>query len=1026
MELSQKSISVTSYNPTGLGLGAINFIDTLLLYSNILCLQEHFLQDSGDKKHSNTNKLRKSFPHHDMFITPAYKETNRVCRGRAKGGLATIWHPSLTKYVSKIKCENFRLQGTKFSFPSGSLLIVNSYFPCDPRKEDFDDHELLALLADLNNLIDNANCLSVLLAGDMNSHFARNTRFTNTIKNYFDDKNLKIFWETPNNKIQDVDYTHMFVSDRTTSFSTIDHFVSNFRVFDATTEAGVHHDAQNPSNHSPIYVKIDVGQLKTNVETCHSASRTSWAKASDEAKAAYTQSVATKLNALAIPECVYCTNLHCVEHGDQIENYTLNVLEKIEAAAKESLAMVGGSKSSRTKKQVCMVPGWNDHVKPFYEESKFWHSIWVSSGKPSSGDLLNIMRYSKHQYKYALRRVQRASNKIQDDKFLAEVLKGGGNIFKEIKKYRGKVTKCSSTVDGEVGAHNIAGHFADIYGKLYNQGEQGQKIINMQESLNRKISGRDMYDVNRITENVIKLGLKRMKGNKSDAIFDFQSNCLINGPSEIVTHLTNMIRMFVTHGEVPSIILVCTLLPLVKDNLGDLTQSDNYRAIAAGCQLLKLLDIVILILEGEKLGCSQLQFGFQPKASTTMCSWAVTAVIDQYNRQGSVVYGCTMDLSKAFDMVEWLELFNVLNSRNVSPVFLRTLLFIYTNQSCNVKWNGSLSDRFNVANGVRQGAVSSPILFSIYIDDLFSVLRQSGLGCWLNGAFLGCFGYADDLLLLSASRSGLQSMVDICSEFMRKKSLKFSTHLNPAKSKTKCIIFSKKPKDRVNVIPVKLNGDSLPWVGEIKHLGNILECDNSMKRDITVKRAKFIGKVNSLAQEFFYASPSILINILNIYCTSFYGSGLWDMFSSDCQRLYTAWNVTVRHSWSVPNTTHKYLIEGISGSLHPKVMLASGYTSFVRYLLSSPKYFIRVLASSTSIDLRTVMGTPLRKISRECSYSLESLTPGLIKKSMNYFPIPSTEEWRIGVLTELLSADLQIPGFADNELHELTTFLCNS
>ena len=199
-----------------------------------------------------------------------------------------------------------------------------------------------------------------------------------------------------------------------------------------------------------------------------------------------------------------------------------------------------------------------------------------------------------------------------------------------------------------------------------------------------------------------------------------------------------------------------------------------------------------------------------------------------------------------------------------------------------------------------------------------------------------------------------------------------------------------------------------------------------MKRDITGKKSKFIGKVNSLAQEFFYVSPNMFMKILNIYCTSYYGSGLWDMFSADCQRLYTAWNVAVRHAWSVPNTTHRYLIEGISGSLHPKVMLASRYSGFVKSLRSSPKYSMRVLASCTSTDLRTVMGRTLYKISRECSCSLESLTPGLTKKSMKYFPVPSTEEWRIGVLSELLSDELQIPGFTYQEVNELTTFLCNS
>jgi hypothetical protein len=88
-----------------------------------------------------------------------------------------------------------------------------------------------------------------------------------------------------------------------------------------------------------------------------------------------------------------------------------------------------------------------------------------------------------------------------------------------------------------------------------------------------------------------------------------------------------------------------------------------------------------------------------------MCTWAVSAVIDHYNRQGPVVYGCAMGLSKAFDLVEWVTLLKTLQGRNVSPVFLRTILFTiyYTTLPCDVKWNGSYSHRFPVTNGVRQG-----------------------------------------------------------------------------------------------------------------------------------------------------------------------------------------------------------------------------------------------------------------------------------------------------------------------------------
>ena len=86
--------------------------------------------------------------------------------------------------------------------------------------------------------------------------------------------------------------------------------------------------------------------------------------------------------------------------------------------------------------------------------------------------------------------------------------------------------------------------------------------------------------------------------------------------------------------------------------------------------MLKILDIVILILEREKLSFSELQFAYQTSSSTTVCSWAVSSVIEYFNRQGSPVYGAAMDMSKAFDMVEWTRLFTVLIKRKVDFIFL--------------------------------------------------------------------------------------------------------------------------------------------------------------------------------------------------------------------------------------------------------------------------------------------------------------------------------------------------------------------
>ena len=65
-----------------------------------------------------------------------------------------------------------------------------------------------------------------------------------------------------------------------------------------------------------------------------------------------------------------------------------------------------------------------------------------------------------------------------------------------------------------------------------------------------------------------------------------------------------------------------------------------------------------------------------------------------------------------------------------------------------------------------------------------------------------------------------------------------------------------------------------------------------MKQDMAMKKGNFIGKVNSLAQEFHYATPDVFLTILNIYCTSFHGSGLWDLFSKESESLFKSWNVS--------------------------------------------------------------------------------------------------------------------------------------
>jgi len=105
-----------------------------------------------------------------------------------------------------------------------------------------------------------------------------------------------------------------------------------------------------------------------------------------------------------------------------------------------------------------------------------------------------------------------------------------------------------------------------------------------------------------------------------------------------------------------------------------------------------------------------------------------------------------------------------------------------------VKWNDILSDKFEVTNGVRQGGVLSPLFYSIYIDDLLEKLKRNGIGCHIGHHFVGALGYADDLILLSPSLTGLMNMIKICEDYACEHDILFNG------KKSKYLIFGKDGK----------------------------------------------------------------------------------------------------------------------------------------------------------------------------------------------------------------------------------------
>ena len=262
------------------------------------------------------------------------------------------------------------------------------------------------------------------------------------------------------------------------------------------------------------------------------------------------------------------------------------------------------------------------------------------------------------------------------------------------------------------------------------------------------------------------------------------------------------------------------------------------------------------------------------------------------------IYCCLLDLKKGFDKVKFSLLFTKLLQKGMPPLFVRLLIFMYMQQSCKVRWNQTHSESFSIVNGVRQGAVLSPSLFSLYIDKLLLDLKSSGLGCQVGNHFYGASAYADDIILLSPTRSGLQDMFSMCFDYFKDHEITIST--NPdAKSKTKCI-YIPYGKQNTKPTPILMGEKELPWVDSRPHLGNNLHGNDfvypgkgSMSHDLLDKRGSFIGKFHSIFQEFGFSDPQVMMR-------------LWNYSSKEAEKLFTSWNILVRTVYKVPNTCLLY------------------------------------------------------------------------------------------------------------------------
>jgi hypothetical protein len=229
-----------------------------------------------------------------------------------------------------------------------------------------------------------------------------------------------------------------------------------------------------------------------------------------------------------------------------------------------------------------------------------------------------------------------------------------------------KAAKFATSVDGAVGEHEIASmwynHFNQLYNSVNDDGAKTQFYNRLSEydimncDKNGKIKVRDIVNA-----------IQKQKCGKATGPDGIAMEAFINGGLRLAVHLCILFNIFIDYQYLPKTFMQSVMIPLIKCKSGDLSDVNNYRAIALSNAITKLLESVLAEVHLHVITDTDYQFGFKGGHSTSLCTTVLKETVHYYTQRHSSVFACFVDFSKAFDRVNYWKLFNKLLDDSVDP-----------------------------------------------------------------------------------------------------------------------------------------------------------------------------------------------------------------------------------------------------------------------------------------------------------------------------------------------------------------------
>lgn len=115
--------------------------------------------------------------------------------------------------------------------------------------------------------------------------------------------------------------------------------------------------------------------------------------------------------------------------------------------------------------------------------------------------------------------------------------------------------------------------------------DDAKNVARVSCEVEEKVNEMSITDIEKVTPEIIKAATGKLKPGKSDPVYNFSSDCIKADSYLLHIYLSGLIHSSLLHGYVSKFLLLATLVPIIKDKLGSMNASENYRSIAISVAL---------------------------------------------------------------------------------------------------------------------------------------------------------------------------------------------------------------------------------------------------------------------------------------------------------------------------------------------------------------------------------------------------------------------------------------------------------